>query len=326
MKPMKFKNILYLDDSDNAYSRGIRFELQKLSENVDCYFYNDIYIPPIFYYRFYPKECLKQRDRNIKIFLEFLRQNKYDIIFVKSPPDLPIFFFERLRTIFDGIPIINYNWRSVQEYNFLPYCKYFSRVFSFDRLDCEKYNLHYYPLFYLRDFENIGIKKRKLFNISHIGSAYNIGRLEFINKANRIFKNMNLKSFFYLYAPRKRKGLIARMKYPSLSNYLFSKELSLNEVTNKFSTSEAMIDHPSPIQSGLTMRTFETLGSGLTLYTTNKEIIKEPFFNSDRIIVIDKNLKNFTFENSHRVKFNQEWQTSFKQYRIDNWVKHILSI
>jgi hypothetical protein len=322
---MNNKSILYLDEMENSYSRGIRFELQKIFDKVDCYFYNDIYITPIFYNRLHHKECQKQRDTNIKLFLDYIKQNKYDIILVKSPLDLPIYFFERLRTIFKNVPIINYNWKSVQESNFLPYCKCFSKVYSFDRWDCQKYNLNYYPLFYLRDFENIGITKKKVFDISHIGSAYNSGRLEFINKAVTKFKPMNLKSYFYLYAKGRRKGFVTRIKYPRLSNCLFSQELSLNEVINKFSASEAMIDHPITIQTGLTMRTFETLSSGLNLYTTNVEIMKEPFFNSDNIKIIDKDLNNFTFENSNSITINKGWQASFSHYRIDNWVKYIIS-
>jgi hypothetical protein len=321
---MNYKNILFLDDMETPYSRGIRFELQKISDKVDCYFYSDMYIIPIFQSRFHHKECQKQRDKNIRLFLDYIKQNKYDIILIKSPPDLPTYFFEGLRTIFKNVPIINYNWRSVQEYNFLPYCKYFSKVYSFDRRDCQKYNLNYYPLFYLRDFENIGINKKKVFNISHIGSAYNLGRLEFIDQAAAKFKPLNLKCFFYLYAPGRRKGLITKIRYPGLSDFLFSQELSMNEVINKFSESEAMIDHPITIQTGLTMRTFETLSSGLNLFTTNLEIINEPFFNPDKIKIIDKDLNNFTFENSNSI--NKEWQGSFSQYRIDNWVRHIMSI
>jgi hypothetical protein len=136
---------------------------------------------------------------------------------------------------------------------------------------------------------------------------------------------MNLKSYFYLYAKGRRKGFVTRIKYPRLSNCLFSQELSLNEVINKFSASEAMIDHPITIQTGLTMRTFETLSSGLNLYTTNVEIMKEPFFNSDNIKIIDKDLNNFTFENSNSITINKGWQASFSHYRIDNWVKYIIS-
>jgi hypothetical protein len=322
---MKYKSILFLDETEGSYSRAIRFELQKISDKVDCFFYSDIYIIPIFYYRFHQKECQNQRDTNIRLLLDYIKQNKYDFILVKSPPYLPIYFFEKIRTIFKDIPIINYNWRSVQEYNFLPYCEYFSKVYSFDRRDCQKYSLNYYPLFYLRDFENIGINKKKEFNVSHIGSAYNLGRLEFINKAAEKFKQMNLRYFFYLYAPRKRKGIVTKIKYPRLSTCLFSQELSLNEVINKFSASESMIDHPITIQTGLTMRTFETLSSGLNLYTTNVEIINEPFFTSDKIKIIDKDFNNFTFEYSNSIKINKEWQASFSQYRIDNWIKYIMS-
>ena len=52
---MRYKNILYLDEKENAYTRGIRDELQRISGRVDCYFYYGIYLDPIFIRQLKPK-------------------------------------------------------------------------------------------------------------------------------------------------------------------------------------------------------------------------------------------------------------------------------
>lgn len=322
---MKYNSILYLDYSDTAYSRCIKKELQIISKRVDCYFYDDIYLPPMFLKRLNPKEYTKRRERSIRLLLDYIKGNLYDIILVKTPIDLPIYFFETLKTTFKNIPIINYNWRSLREFNFLSFREYFTKVYSFDPVDCKAHNLNYYPLFYLRDFENLSTGKKKCFNVSHIGSGHNYGRIEFINQVYNKMTELNLTYFFYLYIQNKRSGLKIKFKYPRLSDSCHFNLLSMNEVLNKFAISESMVDHPMTTQSGLTIRTFETLGSGLHLYTTNSAITQEPFYTPDRITLIDKGFEDFQFINSNEQIIDLEWQASFSKYRIDHWVKRILS-
>jgi len=323
---MKYNNILYLDCEETPYTRGIRDELWMISNNVDCYFYDGIYEPPIFLQRLNPKECLKQRNERIILFLDYIKNNNYDFILVKAPFYLPTYFFENLRKIFKNVPIINYNWSSIQMFDFLPYRDFFTKIYSFDPHDCQEYNLNYYPLFYLKSFERVGINKRKRYDISFIGYGYSSGRLEFIDKWLQKILPLDISFFLYLHTPKKRRAILTILKYPKLSNYFFLDQISMNEVINKYSVSDAMIDHPMTIQTGLTIRTFETLGSGLDLYTTNVEIKNEPFYDSQRITIFDKELNNFFLKNKRRKNINKEWQDSFSKYRIDNWVKNVITI
>lgn len=323
---MKYKKILFLDSEETHYTRGIRNELQLISEDVDCYFYNGIFTEPIFLKLLNPGEYQKQKEKRIKQFLDYIKPNIYDFILVKAPFDFPACFFESLRVIFKNTLIINYNWSSLRKFNFLPYRDYFTKIYSFDREDCMKYNLDYYPLFYLRDFENIGINKRKLFNITFIGSAMSAGRIDFINKFLQRSGDLSLTYFLYLWTPQKLGSARIKFKYPLVSNYCYFRQLPLNEVINVSSASDAMIDHPMAIQTGLTIRTFETLGSGLHLYTTNFKIKEEPFYNSDLITIIDKDLVNFKYTGISERKSDKEWQESFRKYRVDSWVKHITTI
>jgi len=323
---MRYNNILYLDCEETPYTRGIKDELWKISDNVDCYFYDGIYKPPIFLQRINPKDCQKQRDERIRLFLEHIKHNRYDLILVKAPFYLPTYFFENLKNIFKNVPIINYNWSSIRMFDFLPYRDFFTKIYSFDPNDCHIYNLNYYPLFYLKSFEKIGINKKKRYDMSFIGYAYSPGRLEFINKWLQKMLPQGMSYFLYLHTPKKRKAIFILLKYPRLSGYCFLDQISMNEVINIYSVSDAMIDHPMTLQSGLTIRTFETLGSGLNLYTTNLEIKNESFYDSKRITICDKELNNFDLRNKQRKNIDRGWQDSFSKYRIDNWVKQIITI
>lgn len=323
---MKYRKILYLDSEETPYTRSIKNEFKLISEDVDCFFYHGIFTEPIFLKLLNSQEYRKQKEKRIKQFLEYIKPNIYDLILVKAPFDFPTSFFERLREIFKSTPVINYNWSSLRKFNFIPYLEYFNKIYSFDRDDCLKYNLEYYPLFYLREFEKIGFDKRKLYNIAFVGSGTSAGRIEFINRFLQRSDELTLTYFLYLWTPEKIKSAAIKFKYPKLSNYCYFSQLPMNEVINVTSVSEAMIDHPMTIQTGLTIRTFEALGSGLHLYTTNMKIKEEPFYNSERITIIDNNLSNFEFISMNQRNPDKEWQELFRKYRIDNWIKHITTI
>ena len=120
------------------------------------------------------------------------------------------------------------------------------------------------------------------------------------------------------------KSLRLLIKRQQLAKYCYWKYLNINGVLNVFAQSEAMIDHPMKIQTGLTMRTFETLASGLHLYTTNKYIRQEPFYSEERVTVINENLDGFTCCRKPN-SGNDSYIDSFQDYRIDNWLRKILS-
>ena len=67
--------------------------------------------------------------------------------------------------------------------------------------------------------------------------------------------------------------------------------LGHQEIINIYAKAKVVLDINHPGQKGLTMRTFESLGAGRKLITTNPEIRKYPFYNQDNICVIDR--KNF---------------------------------
>ena len=114
----------------------------------------------------------------------------------------------------------------------------------------------------------------------------------------------------------------------SIKNRIIPKQarirsLSHKEILNLFATTNTIIDFPSSFQTGLTIRTFETLGSGNKLITTNKNIANEPFYNPEFINIIDIN--NFNLN----VDFIKNIPTSsidevIKDYSLINYINKLL--
>jgi len=56
--------------------------------------------------------------------------------------------------MFPDTKFINYNWSSIQMYDYRDYMKYFNRVISFDMKDADRYSkIECIPLFYADEFD-----------------------------------------------------------------------------------------------------------------------------------------------------------------------------
>ena len=158
---MRSRSILYFDYKKTIYTRGIEKAFVLNGDKVDFITYDE-FQGSNFNRRFNKVAYQNEKESKINDMFNHIRNNKYDIILVKSPFSLNHKFFNRLSEYFPSAYKINYNWSSVGKYDFLPYREYFDKVYSFDIKDCEKFGLDYYPLFYLPDFEKIGINSNKL--------------------------------------------------------------------------------------------------------------------------------------------------------------------
>lgn len=96
--------------------------------------------------------------------------------------------------------------------------------------------------------------------------------------------------------------------------------MSVAEIIDIYSQSFSVLDIELNIQSGLTMRTFETLGAGLKLITTNKNIQNEPFYNQHNIAIIDRLYYNVDLNFFSDSFLNND---KFVQYSFKNWCDNL---
>ncbi|MEK5777604.1 lipopolysaccharide biosynthesis protein, partial [Acinetobacter nosocomialis] len=62
----------------------------------------------------------------------------------------------------------------------------------------------------------------------------------------------------------------------------------MGEIVELYAKSNIILDISHPGQSGLTMRTFEAIGAGKKLITTNTNIKEYPFYNANNIFIISR--------------------------------------
>lgn len=323
---MKHKRILYFDNTETIYTSAIRGELSTYAEAVDCYFYDEIVQSPIYLNRIHPAQAEQLKNDRIDDFLRNIIRNSYDLIIVKEPQIMPVRFFEEIRNANKNVPILNYNWSSIAKFNVLPYTGLFTTVVSFDYQDCKKYGYIYLPLFYLKEFGSLDQNsKNKKYLLSFIGSGFSEGRIAFLDKLIEKEKNQLSNCYLYIYTPQKIKSLRLALNNKHLARYCYFKPLHYNGLLNVFKQSYATIDHPMTIQTGLTIRTFEALASGVHLYTTNSNIVTEQFYSNKRITIIKDDLSDFELRSDYYPDDDASFYASFKEYRVDNWLKKLLS-
>jgi len=187
----------------------------------------------------------------------------------------------------------------------------FSKVFSFEKKDCEKYNLRFKTNFIYKIINNAPKEfKYKVFNISSFDKRFPV-----IKKIAEALYHMKIKSKIIIFTSKENQE-----PYIEFSK----KTLSIEENNQLLEESEIMLDVSRNGQEGLSFRVFESLGLKKKLITTNKDIVNYDFYNPQNIYVI---------ENVDDIKIPAAFfETSYidipaqilNQYLIDNWVNELV--
>lgn len=286
------KRILYISQLYFFYDQVLIKKLEELGATVDTFDLN-VQSP-------YSKFATKFKIADFEIYKKdyynkVLLKKGFDLVLVRQGHQLKPELYEILKIINPDAKFINFHWDSLKPevgYNYEPLIKYFDKIYSFDYKDCATHKeVSYLPLFYIDEYEafrkNDTSNANYQYDILFVGSWRNRERYDLIKLTEKLAKQDQLEFYYYLYfSINSQKELIKKGIIPRKSK---SKLLSTNEILQLFSISNTIIDFPSSFQTGLTMRTFETLGAGKKLITTNKNIVSEPFYNPEYINLIDTN-------------------------------------
>jgi hypothetical protein len=250
-------------------------------------------------------------------------KNIFDTILIINPEYLSINILFALRK--KAAQLILYMWDSLlNKKNIAGVIKYFDKVFTFDSEDAGRLNLSFRPLFF-----SSGIQEQKGYSdkidISFIGTGHS-DRAQIIEKLKKQSRQLELKYFFYLYLQSKFVYYfykVSNRHFRKIKKSCFHfKHIDYEEYIKVSESSRAIIDIEHPNQKGLTMRTFEVLGKGKKLITTNKNITKYDFYNTSNILVIDRYNpvidKDFIDSNYQPLPVN-----IYYKYSIDGWLEDI---
>lgn len=328
---MSRKKILYIGTPIFNYHKKIISEFEDQGYSVD--FYNDRPGESPFV-----KGMIKIKKGLIssliqKYFDKIMSETKeksYDLVFIVNCKVFTPAMIQKLRDSQKSARFILYMWDSLILYpNSKELIPIFDKAYSFDSEDCDKIEaLNLLPLFYCKDFEKLGhedVKEREYDIVSVCTAHPNRYKMmhelfpELESKGIRIFSYMFLNKFQYLY----NKVFVPEFKGTKSGEFRFN-PLSEEENLAVLRKSNTVFDMQHNKQSGLTMRTIETLGAKRKMITTNTNIKKYDFYNENNIFVMDEyNLLDIDEFIKH--EYEHISNDIYRKYSLQSWIETIIN-
>lgn len=290
MQDLLAKNVLLIAPQFFGYEKAITKELQSRGALVsflpDRPFENSLFKALA---KIKPEILWPICTSLYKRLLHKFNVNHFDYIFIINGQTVSYLFLSELRNKNPGAKIILYAWDSIdnrpQILRNLALC---DKTFSFDPECSEKHGMKLRPLFYSEGFQ--GSSPKDEFQLSFIGTAHS-DRYAII-RALQDKLPKEIKTFFYLFLQAPwvfwlYKLTKSGMRSARKEEFHFC-PLAKNKVQSVFAESLAVVDIEHPNQRGLTIRTFETIGAGKKLITTNKSVVNYDFYSSGNVCVIDR--------------------------------------
>ena len=263
------------------------------------------------------------KDKYIKKILKSIEtDNNYDVVLVIRGCSLTPKSMKSMHMILPNARFIMYQWDSMKQNNYKSIIKYFDKVFTFDMVDAKKYGLIYFPLFYTNHFKYI-VHKAKKYDVVFYGS-YHSDRLDVVKRFHKEChkKNLNFKSYLYITKLALLRLLVTRKIDIKDISFLHTHKSTLKDIIESYSRTRSVLDIELPIQDGLSIRSFETMGANLKLITTNKNIKNECFYDSKKIMVVDRDNIHIDID---FIKSNIIIDKEMKRFHIDLWLHRVLS-
>lgn len=323
--PVKDKKILLLCTRFFNYDQLVANKLKELGATVDLYDaraeLSTVEKAVLKYYKgfFYAK--LKKYHKSI---VEKNREKKYDIIYTNSylPEETIILYKEA----YPQARILFYLDDSVANMkNADKTFSYYNRVMTFDRSDSLKYNIDLIPLFYEDSYNKKFTSDDYCYDICFIGTIHS-DRLKVIEAVENECQNKGLSFYHYCYLQSRIMYFVYWLTKAEFRkkrfNYFKYSQIPSSEVASVLLKSKSVLDIQHPKQTGLTMRTIETLGAGKKIVTTNKEIKHYDIYRESNVCIVDreKPVIDPTFINSEY----EELQSSIREkYSIGGWVVQV---
>lgn len=228
--------------------------------------------------------------------IDSLKNKKYDkIVYIFGGLYGQREFINQLKQKFKEASFIYYNRDTIANFpRVLEFIDLFDYKFSFDKKDCEKFNLIFLPLFYSRKycFKTEKNNKCLCFLTFSYRKANDVMELikavpDNIKVEKKLYINSRLSYIYNLIVHFKE---FKKFKY---SDFIF-KKLSYEESMKLLSKYSYVIDAPLKGQNGLTIRTLESLSNKTKIITSNINILDYDLYDSNNVNIINfKNNDNF---------------------------------
>lgn len=306
------KNELLKLGAKTVYLKGVKFFCSSLRE-IEKFRLHKFLMNP-----FERRKCTKD-------FCKEIDGMTFDVFFCIENTWFSKFLFEVLRKENPQIKCVLFLWDTykTQQGGFKDYRFLFDKVYSFDKLDCNRYGMTYYPDFYI---EPINLYCEQEYDIAFVGTANSSStyfRIELLHKIKDICDKNGLKYYFHLkYIEQSQKRFSRKTKYQKQiecflpEKYLKNYPISLDEYDKILSKTRIVLDLNHRNRQGMTINAVTALALGKKLITTNKYIVEEDFYTPNNIMIIDE----LNPEIDINFFYTEYCPTSMKHLRLDNWL------
>lgn len=257
------------------------------------------------------------------------KNNQYDYIFFIKGESISPEIVEALRSAHPEAKVVMYYWDSIaNNHNAKNMLGCFDKVLTFDKNDSKNLGMEFLPLFYIPQYSEIAKKKDpEEYDLMFAGTTHS-DRYQFVTGIVNQVTNAGGRCFTWFYFPSKI--LFYKMKWDNpkfrkanINDFSF-KPMSREKLLDYYAKSRIQIDIQHPKQTGLTMRTIETLGAKKKLITTNPDVVNYDFYMPENVLVVDRNNPMIPKE-----FIESEWidipEEVYKKYSVGSWLEKIFS-
>ena len=248
----------------------------------------------------------------------------YDYVFFVNIEAATTSIIESLRHYHSNSKFILYEWDSiVNNKNARGLLGLFDETWSFDRNDCQEYSMNFLPLFYNNEYAGLQEKEEYEYEVMFIGTTHS-DRYHFVKS---IEDQIEGNKYNWFYFPSRL--LYIRMwlqdrwfrNNSKCSEFRFT-PLSKQDLLDVVGKTRILLDAQHPKQTGLTMRTLETLGARRKLITTNQFVKEYDFYNPNNILVVDR-MNPVITKDFLESAFEMPPIEVYNRYSLDSWLKTI---
>lgn len=233
-----------------------------------------------------------------------------------------------MRKAFPGARFTLYFWDSYRNMpsNSAAKVDLFDRAFSFDPIDVSRdTRLAYRPLFFLNEYANLSGQAEDT-DVLFVGTLHT-DRYKVLRNIERCLPaHLSFRKIFYIRS--RALFMLQKLAQPSIwinpskaDQYVY-KPLGKDEMLKLVARSRTVIDIERDVQAGYTMRTLEMLGAGKKLITTNPQVSRADFYDSQNTVVIDRKNPKINpefFEKPYRAPPAE----IVRRYSIESWLDEV---
>jgi hypothetical protein len=231
-----------------------------------------------------------------KYYLKILKSevcDDADYVLVLRAEVVPVWFLKKIKERKPNLKMIYYGSDSFRNNPAaIEKLQFFDKKYTFDPNDAEQYAIEHLPLFYEDEYLKASKKKylERDYDVSFIGTVHSDrSKLVFQMVEQLKCKKIFIYLFHHGYGWLKIQRLLGMVKVEkSIQDKIHYSSLSKDQIREIYCNSKIIIDTHHPKQVGLTMRTFEAIGAGAKLITTNETVKQYDFYNAKNICVIDR--------------------------------------